>query len=286
MSVTWHADRELMGRYVQGGLGDPRAYSLEAHILACSDCRALLAGIVRLDTADHKRLDGMWAGVVDAVDAPRPGLVERALLRVGVRQHVARLLAATPSLRLSWLVAEALALAFAVLAAYAGRGQSPPSGRVSDLLFLAMTPLMPLAGVSVAYGPGIDPTYEIGLASPLRSFRLLLIRSMAVLATSSLIAAAASVALPGLDWTAGAWLLPSLGLTISSLALATFVPPPWAIGGVSFAWIATIVATAAGRGDDYVAFRGPAQLAFVCIIGLASLALVRRRETFDVWSEL
>jgi len=286
MSIRWHVDADTVAGYAEGRLDEARAYSLEAHLLGCSDCRALAAGAVRTDAIDGEQLDRMWAGIVDTVDAPRPGLVERALVRLGVRQHVARLLAATPSLRLSWLAAETATLAFAVLAAYGSRGHVPSgSGRLSDLLFLAVVPLLPLGGVAVSYGPGIDPTYEIGLASPMRSFRLLLIRAAAVLAASTVLAGVASIALPGLDWTAAAWLLPSLGLTVSSLALATVAPPLWASGAVAFAWIAALTATAATVGDDYAAFRGPTQLAFLIVIGLAAVAVAGRRETFEQRSD-
>jgi hypothetical protein len=57
---------------------------------------------------------------------------------------------------------------FAVLAAQVG------SGPDASLAFLTVAPLLPLAGIAMAYGPGIDPTYEIGLAAPMRSLRLLL----------------------------------------------------------------------------------------------------------------
>jgi hypothetical protein len=135
------------------------------------------------------------------VDLPRAGVAER-LMRLGVAEHTARLLAATPALRGSWLLAVATVLAFAVLAAWTTPGQD------ANLAFLCVAPLLPLAGIAAAYGPGIDPTYEIGLAAPLRSFRLLL-RAAAVLAAAALLAAAASLALPQLGPGAAGWLLPS-----------------------------------------------------------------------------
>src|SRR5438445_3428947 len=103
--MSWHAEADLLQRYADETLDDARAYSLEAHLLRCARCRAELA-----PTADAAQLDRMWASVVERVDAPAPGLVERGLLEIGVREHAARLLAATPSLRLSWLGAEAIAL--------------------------------------------------------------------------------------------------------------------------------------------------------------------------------
>src|SRR5439155_2321493 len=192
----WHADHEIVTRYADGDLDEARAFSLEAHLLSCGDCRALLSPL-----ADRGAIERTWMEIEEAVDAPRPGPVERVLLRLGLTDHVSRLLAATPSLRVSWLGAVAVALGFAALAA-----QGDHAGLV---VFLAMSPLVPVAGVAAAFGPGVDPTYEIGVAAPVRSFRLLLIRSTAVLAASLVLIGLVALALPRLDWTAAAWLLPA-----------------------------------------------------------------------------
>ncbi len=102
--TTWHADAALLAHYAADELDDARAYSVEAHLMACETCRTALGPAV-----SAARLDAMWAEVAERVDAPRPGIVERSLVWLGVKEHAARLLAATPSLRLSWLAAEALA---------------------------------------------------------------------------------------------------------------------------------------------------------------------------------
>src|SRR5438093_4209165 len=115
-------------------------------------------------------------------EGPR-GPVEAVLVRVGVPDHVARLLAATPSLRISWFGATAVALGFSILAAY---------GRKDPLMFLVVAPLLPLGGVAAAFGPGMDPTYEVGLACPVRTSRLLLIRATAVLAATLVLSGIAS----------------------------------------------------------------------------------------------
>ena len=99
MTTTWHADDDLLAGYAGGTIDDARAYSLEAHLLACDPCRVALAA--RADTA---ALERMWTEVSEVLDAPTPGVVERALRGLGVPGHVARLLAATPSLRASWLL--------------------------------------------------------------------------------------------------------------------------------------------------------------------------------------
>jgi len=274
VTTTWHADHALLTRYAAGDLDDARAYSLEAHLLECEPCRLALA-----TPSDRTRLDRVWAEITEAVDAPRGGLVERGLLRLGVREHVARLLAATPSLRLSWFAAEAVALGFAALAARSAAG-----GRREELallLFLVIAALLPVAGVAVSFGPGMDPTYEVGLAAPLRSSRLFLLRAIAVLATSTLLAGAAALALPGLDWAAAAWLVPSLGLALATLSLSTYVRPLLAAGGVSFAWVFVAIAAAYGRDDALSVFRGGGQLAFLLVMTVASVVLWRRRKVLE-----
>jgi len=275
VTTTWHADGELLARYAAGDLEDVRAYSLEAHLLECESCRLALE-----PRADHATLDRIWTEITETVDAPRPGVVERGLLRLGVRDHVARLLAATPSLRLSWFAAEAVALGFAVLAAH-----SAADGRRAELallLFLVVAALLPVAGVAVSFGPGMDPTYEVGVAAPLRSSRLFLLRAIAVLATSMVIAGAAALALPGLDWTAAAWLMPSLGLALATLTLSTYVRPLLAAGAVTFGWILVAVATTYGRNDRLFVFREGGQLAFLLLVTVSAVVFARRREALEL----
>ena len=202
------------------------------------------------------------------------GPIEAMLVRVGVPDHVARLLAATPSLRVSWFGAAAVALAFSVLAAYGSKG--------SPMAFLVLAPLLPLGGVAAAFGPGVDPTYEIGLASPMRAHRLLLIRATAVLASTSLLAGIAALTLPGLDWSAAAWVLPSLGLTLATLALATVMRPLWAAGTVAFLWIAAIITTEAVSTTRYAAFHGPGQIGFFALVVVAAPLFARRREHLEM----
>jgi hypothetical protein len=272
--TTWHTDNDLLSGYATGQIDAARAYSVEAHLLSCERCRQSLAG-----AADPRVLNRTWAGVVNVLDAPRLGIVERGLLFFGVRDHVARLLAATPSLSLSWFAAEAIALGFAVVAANAATGRGERG--LGLLLFLVVAALLPVGGVAVAYGPGVDPTYEVAQSSPIRSFRLMLIRATAVLGTSIVLAAAASLALPAFDWQAAAWLLPSLGLTMATLALSTWVRPLVASGIVSLAWVFVAIVAAFGRADRLIAFHEGGQLAFLVLVVLSVVALARRREAFE-----
>ena len=101
--MSWHVETEVLEGYASGSADDAHAFSIEAHVLACADCRARMSKLV-----EPERVERMWAEVEDRLDAPRPTYVERLLRRAGASDHVARLLAATPSLSLSWLGAVAL----------------------------------------------------------------------------------------------------------------------------------------------------------------------------------
>ena len=267
--MTWHADASLLARYAAGSIDDARASSVEAHLVACADCRQAVA-----TTVDTTRLDAIWAEVTDTVDAPRPRLVERFLRRIGVRDHVARLLAATPSLRLSWLLAMTASLVF--VAAAASEGSRQP------VLFLVVAPLLPVAGVAGAFASAFDPTYELATAAPMSNVRLLLLRAAAVMATTTLLAGLAAFALPVLDWTAAAWLLPSLGLTLASLALATWLTPEAAAGVVTAVWIAVVAASAGAADDRLAAFHAAGQVGCLVAVAVSALVLVRRRAALEV----
>ena len=269
--TTWHVEPGVMERYARGRIDVPHAFSLEKHLESCEECRLRIAGLT-----DSARLDRVWSRIAESVAMPERGFVERVLVRLGVQEYVARLLAATPALTLSWFVALAAVLSVAIFAAY--------NGSRGYLLFLVITPLLPVAGVAASYGPGIDPTYELGIASPMQSFRLLLIRSSAVLATTTLIAGAGALLLPGFDWRAAAWLLPSLGLVVATLALATITRPLWAACIVTAAWIAVAGGgslVALGNNGATDVFGRTMQSGVVVVTGAAALLLLIRRDRFE-----
>ena len=273
MTTTWHADPGTLADYSGGTLDDVQATSLEAHLLTCDRCRNALAS-----AAPTEMMDRVWGGVVETIDAPRRSIVERLLLALRIPEHVARLLVATPSLRMSWLVAEALALGFAVIGA---NGASARDEDVALFLFLVVAALLPVAGVAVAFGPGVDPAYEIGAAAPMRADRLLLIRAAAVLVTSMSITALAALALPGLDAIAAAWLLPALGLTVATLALGTWLRPFVAAGVVALGWVAVAAGAAVSAQDRFAVFRPAAQVACLIVIGASGVVLAHRHTVYE-----
>lgn len=267
---TWHLDPGLASAYAGDELDDPRAYSVEAHLMACAHCRGVVAGAF-----DRQRLDGIWAGLVAGVHAPRPTPLERILLLLGIREHVARLIAATPSLSRAWIAAVAAALTFAVSAAHLGPDEW------GLLVFLGMAPLVPVAGVAAAYGSGSDPTHEFGIAAPLHGWRLLQVRTATVLAVSIVLAGVAALALPGLGWIAAAWLLPAIGTSSATVALSTAMAPRWAGGLVAWLWLSVVVVSVRALESPLALFDAPTQVAMALVTVAALAVTVLRRETLD-----
>jgi hypothetical protein len=267
----WHADAEDLRAYARGELAPPRLWSVDTHLVACAPCREALATV-----SDPVVLDAGWERLDAELDAPRPRLLESLLVRIGVADHTARLLAATPVLRRSWLAAVALVLLMTVVATDTGRVSASPT------FFLALAPLLPLAGVALSYGPVLDPTYEMAVVSPLHGFRLLMIRTVAVLTTGLVLNGLASLALPAYGLRALAWLLPALALTGTGLALTARwgpVLPPCLVGG---AWVTLLlVAQAKAHGGTLAPFTALGQGVAGAVAALAAGLLYVVRDRFD-----
>lgn len=261
--ATWHADDALLARYVRGDSGPLDGASLEQHLTRCADCRAKIATHVEVAP-----LELVWSRVRERAQAPAPTLVERMLTRFGVSETDARLVAVAPSLRTSWLVGLAVTLGFVGLgAAYGGsRGLA---------YFLLVAPLVPVAGVAFAYGPDVDPLYEVGVAVPYSAARLLLLRTAAVLATSVPLLLAAALLVPGLSWTAVTWLLPALSFTALVLAASTWTRPMSAGIGLGIAWACAVGAAALDRDPGSVL--APALLLTYAVVGIAAVLVLRLR---------
>ncbi|WP_329337527.1 zf-HC2 domain-containing protein [Streptomyces sp. NBC_00663] len=267
--MTWHVDAEDLRAYAQGELAAPRLWSADTHLMSCADCREALASV-----SDPVALDTGWERLDAELDVPRRGLFEALLVRLGVADHVARLLTATPVLRRSWLAAVVFLLLTTVGVVYTAD---------SPTLFLALAPLLPLAGVALSYGPALDPTYEMAVVSPVHGFRLLMIRTVAVLAAGLGLNGLATLALPSYGLRALAWLLPALALTATGLALTPRLGPVLAPSLVGGAWIALLVAADRAGDGPLVPFTAAGQGAAAAVAALAVGLLFLVRDRFDVF---
>lgn len=291
----------LVASYCDGSLDGAAAWSVEAHLPGCPACRAVLSGRV-----DSRRLRASRAVVLARAGLPRPGRAGRALRRCGVPDHITALLAATPSLRRSWLAGIVLVLAVVIaatrLAATISTGTLAPgvlhagaatsasllagsSGWYGLLPFFVLAPLLPLAAVAAAFSPALDPAHRLSAAAPVSAITLLCVRSAAVTAASLLPAALAALALPGPWWLAVTMLLPALAICAAALALATVIRPLPAAAAVAAGWAALVLAAAHAAHSSWAAF-SPAGQAGAGAVLLAGVALIAaRRYRFDYLRE-
>ncbi|MGI5195368.1 zf-HC2 domain-containing protein [Streptomyces sp. CA-288835] len=261
-----HTPDALLRGYARGETPPHALRAVESHLDRCPLCRSRLYG-----HTDPQILDTFWQRIDVAIDAPVPGRAERLLLRFGVPDHVARLVAATPALRTSWVGAAALTLLLAALIARLAE----PAG--TPVLFLGLAPLLPVAGVAVSYGRRWDPAHEMGLVTPIRAFRLVLLRTAVVLGTCIALTGAASLALPGLGLATFGWLLPGCALTAVSLALAARMDSTAAAGATGAGWLAVLIATH----DSDAVFSATGQMASAAVLAMASAAVLLSRTAFD-----
>lgn len=265
---TWHPPEGALQDYVDGRLTGLSAGSVEAHVLGCPRCRAELRTAVP---------EGRLARTRDLLEdrlerAARPW-PERLLTRLGVDEADGRALMAAPSLRLAWSLA---VVAAALLGLLLAGGTARP-----DAVFLLVAPLLPLATTAVAFAPALDPAFAIVAATPYRTVRLLLARSLAVGLTSVVAVALAALALPARDVTAVVWLLPAAALTLVVLVLAPRLGTGPAAAGVAVAWVAlNAVLERRGVGMDWVEGVA-AQGISAALTGVALVALAHQWTRLD-----
>jgi hypothetical protein len=267
----WHVAEEELRAYAAGTATAPWLWSTEAHLAACDECRTRLAGM----GAARRLVDAGWARLDAELDVPVPGPLERILVRLGVRDDTARLLAATPMLRLSWLAAVASTLALTALVGNLAQQATTP------IAFLAVAPVLPLVGVAVSYGPRVDPTYEIAVVSPTHTFRLLLLRCAAVLVVTTALSAAASLALPDYGLVVLAWVLPAFALTLVSLALTPRLGAVTAAAVTGVGWAVAVAATVRLDTGASALFTPAGQLALAAAGLGAAFAVHKLRPAFD-----
>jgi len=262
--TTWHTSGTALRAWVDGTCGPVLGASVEQHVLRCAECRAQVADLV-----PAAPIVAGWEAVLAAVEVPRPSILERWLQRVGLSPADALIMATAPRVLVAWFGCLPGLLGFTFVARDVG-GQDG-----ALVAFLLVAPLLPVAGVALAYGPSADPSYEVVLASPYRMFRLVLLRSAAVLATALPIIASVGLMLPITTTAAVAWLLPALGFTVAVLAVSTWIRAEYAATTIASAWAAAVWWSV--RADDPLALVAPlSMLAYALVLALGAAVLVRR----------
>ncbi len=277
---------DLVLGYGRGELSGTAAWSVEAHLPGCPDCRSVLAGCGLARRLERNR--GELLVRLGLPEARQHSMLPRRLRGQG---HVSALLWGTPSLRVSWLSGVLLVLAAGVglarLAAASVAAAGPLSlghstGWAALIPFLFIAPLLPLAAVAAAFSPRLDPAFDLARAAPISGAWLLCVRSVAVIAVTLVPTVASALLLPGPWWLAPALLLPALALSAAAVAGATVVPPATAAVGAALAWVVLVIAAGLAAGNPALVYGPAGQLAAAAIV-LAAVGLVAlRRNRVDL----
>jgi hypothetical protein len=178
-------------------------------------------------------LDKVWTGIAAQVWRRRVGKVERLAARLLRSAALARALVSTPSLLLGWVVATVVVLSAGVAASYA-------TGTPCVAL---LAPAVAGAGIAYAYGPGIDPAWELARSMAVSDRMVLLVRALAVFGVNALIGCVASAASGAAVAVTVGWLVPMTA--VCALALAAAVVTQSADAGVAAGlggWLLTVLA--------------------------------------------
>lgn len=249
--------------------------ALEAALGRAADRPRFLAGSASTD--DVGRAAANLRAIEAELDAPPAPRLARALRAIGVPDGTVPLITATPGLRRSWLISVVVALLFAVNAA----SSSTADGVERITAFLTVAPLVPLLGVALAFGPGVDPTHDTAIAAPIDGFRLFLIRAITVLTASSLLLLAAAALVPAGGAYRFAWLLPALAVTTVTLALATRFDPRVAAGAAAIGWL-FVMLVATSRTDTAGAYGAGLQVSSLIVAVVGAAVFVHRRRRLDL----
>jgi hypothetical protein len=203
-------------------------------------------------------LNRVWTGVVAEVWRRHPGRLERAAAWLLRSPGLARALVTTPSLLLPWLISTVAVFGVGALVSL-GQGQ--------PLVWL-LAPAVAATGVAFAYGPGLDPAWELSASCALPDRMILLTRVVAVFAVNAvlgLLASAASGAAAALTF---GWLIPMTA--VCALALAAAVASRSALVGAGAgiaAWVITVLSAESASGQFTASVTSlPAYLPYLTVV--------------------
>jgi hypothetical protein len=224
------------------------------HVARCVDCQT------RLSTqALDVDLERVWVRVAADVWARPVGAGERfaaALLR---SPALARALVTTPSLVLSWLLASAAVLLIGVLLT-----QSSSTPWVALL-----APALAGASIAYAYGPGVDPAFELSQTMPVSDRMILLVRGLAVFGLNAVLGLIASLFAGSVTGITFIWLVPMTAVCALALAAATLSRSANAGVGAALAGWAIMVLGAAALSTSQTAM--PSDMALAAAVSNETL---------------
>jgi len=198
---------------------------------------------------DGVDLDRVWVNVAAQVWHRSPGPLERSAARLLRSPGLARALFATRSLLLPWLISSVVVLGVGVVAEVSA-GQ--------PLVWL-IAPVLAAVGMAYAYGPGVDPAWELSCSMAISDRLVLVTRAVAVFTVNAVFGLAASVLTLGTRASADAapvtfgWLIPMAAVCALTLAVAVAArSASVGVGAGVAAWI-ILVLTRSSVSDQFTA---------------------------------
>ena len=265
----WHLDDDAVRRYAGRADSLAEGASAEQHVLSCEPCRGRVSAAASVTGLSVIDFAAVWDRTRDAVEVPRPSVFERLLRVAGLPAQEARLVAVASAFRGVWLAGVAAVLAFAALAAALGHARGM-------WLFLSVAPVVPCLVVASSYDPLLDPALEPEMVTPYPVLRLILLRTIAVLAFALPAVLLFGLAVPG--ETAFAWLLPAVGFVAVILAASTWVSPLRAAIAVSSVWLTLVLLLATRTGSPDAVLKARTQAGFLALAAASFVIFLLRRR--------
>ena len=210
-------------------------------------------------------LERVWTGVAAEVWRREPGWLEGLASRLLGAPGLARALVSTPSLLLPWVIASIVVL---------GAGAVTTIGTGTPLVAL-IAPAVAAAGIAYAYGPGIDPAWELSMSMAVSDRMVLLARALSVFAVYALLGLAATAASGAAASITFGWLVPMTAVSALALAAATLTRSPNAGVGIGVgAWCITVLASQGATGDVSVAVTDQSLFAYYAVCAVICGAIV------------
>jgi hypothetical protein len=216
----WHVAPDDLSAYVAGGIHGVSADSIEAHLLRCDRCRATLTATTQRDERQLR-----WEAIAVEIDQPGRWARSGTWFRMAL---------GTPHLAVTGAVLAVIFIAVPLLASLVNE-------RATVTWFLALAPAVPIAAAVVAYATAADPAGNAGAATPLHSFRLVVLRTAILLAAVLPIGLLTSVLLPVPTALVLGWFLPAVAVCAVVLAIGTRYNPMWVAGSLAVGWAAIVL---------------------------------------------
>jgi hypothetical protein len=193
-------------------------------------------------------LDRVWTGVAAQVWLRRPRRIERLAAWLLRSPGLARALVITPSLLIGWVIATAVVLLV---------GMAATLGTHTPYVAL-LEPAVAAAGIAYAYGPGIDPAWELSQSMAVSDRMVLLARALAVFGLNAVLGLLASAASGAAVAVTFGWLVPMTAVCALALAAATLARSAnvGVAAGIS-GWVITVLAGKAIAGQVTAAVASP-----------------------------